>query len=942
MTEIKPLDIDDAWTLLKNWSASVGRTLSVTERIDQISVIGNVIEKERLPLFLRVVFEQARRWKSWEMPKPLPETLEGNVRGILAHLEKPNQHGKILVERTLVGIASARHGLTEDEVIGVLSADNEVMEYFYSQSPTERLKNQEDRVKELPVVIWSRLYADLKPYIDLRPAGDVIVLGLYHRQFKEVVVEHYLDSDKRVTADAHRRLAVYFQHQACPHIKREWHRSPLRSLSELPYQRLREGRIRQIEHLLCDPGFVAECLGRGLLDQMIGDLGFASDTLALPNVGSLRNAVQASIAALRLRPDLSLQIITNRLRNEELDKIVRVRLDKAEFFLDKTRPWLCSQTRFGNKVTVRGVISVSPQRGVFYVYAEKPYVEECDMETHRLLARHFISNSHHLLGISVHADTGHVAWIDTTGVVHPGIDAVDFHLRARASCFGYLGRGMIGVDQQNALVSFDPVHSVTASIATSIDETFAAIGLTPDNKAAVLISGDKLPDQRILILSARKAGMPEIIESFSLASPATAACLNESGSSLLTATRDRKLGIYDVGSILPRLNPREEVSYRDADGTAVRGYVQYCRLTVYQSREYAILATNEGELAVWDVASGVIRLRGSYRGLREYADLRAIEALPEKGRFVVATEKQMELLFLSGEDSFRLRTPLTNCSLSKDGVFVAISDVSRSVTWYKDGRRIYDYVKPGYEPTAIAAAYDSDGAVFVGYRRGSVVKLHPGKEPEMEDAVDLFDRAVVSVVALDSDRVLASSETGQAIVVSFQPVKTLASFKPVGPIRKEQFVRPLGKEGSFVSCGRYYFGGSKTSIVVVSSAGTHESVLETSEIVQDLDASEDGSMICVAFSNKLRCYKRKDFRWVMYSERPGNIVRIAANVGGVLAVVLRDDSGLSWLELWSTAKNLETIAAMELPMECASMCSYADTVAIGAVDGRHCVVRVRM
>ena len=130
-----------------------------------------------------------------ERPSTLPDNVESILGEMLDHLEQPRSHGRIIVERALGAIAAARHGLTEDELLDVLSADHEVMNYFYSQSPTERVKLAADRITHLPVVIWSRLYADLKPYMSQRPADGTIVLNLYHRVVGKVAYDRYLGSD---------------------------------------------------------------------------------------------------------------------------------------------------------------------------------------------------------------------------------------------------------------------------------------------------------------------------------------------------------------------------------------------------------------------------------------------------------------------------------------------------------------------------------------------------------------------------------------------------------------------------------------------------------------------------------------------------------------------------------------------------------------------------
>ena len=78
----------------------------------------------------------------------------------------------MMISRSLGYLASARHGLTEDEILDVLSMDQEVFKDFEDRAyhaPPE---------KRLPVVVWSRLYFDLEPYLTERSAGRHVPDGL--------------------------------------------------------------------------------------------------------------------------------------------------------------------------------------------------------------------------------------------------------------------------------------------------------------------------------------------------------------------------------------------------------------------------------------------------------------------------------------------------------------------------------------------------------------------------------------------------------------------------------------------------------------------------------------------------------------------------------------------------------------------------------------------
>jgi len=196
---------EEGKVLLGDWLAAAGRTLQEDQRrdvLDNFNQCGN-------PLYLKLAFEEARRWKSWEgLPCGSDDVpgLNDDVTGILEdlfwRLEQDQHHGHTLVSRALGYIGTGKNGLTEDELLDVLSADKDVMKDFFRRSPESPL------VDRLPVVVWSRLFADVQPYMTRRRADGTIVLDFYHRQVGRAVAQRYLQQDDLLRAHLH--LAEYF------------------------------------------------------------------------------------------------------------------------------------------------------------------------------------------------------------------------------------------------------------------------------------------------------------------------------------------------------------------------------------------------------------------------------------------------------------------------------------------------------------------------------------------------------------------------------------------------------------------------------------------------------------------------------------------------------------------------------------------------------------
>jgi hypothetical protein len=222
--ELKPMPVSEGGSLLNVWLKEAERTLQPLQR----DTILDSFAKNGLPLYLKLTFEEAKRWKSYSPAITLSPDIPGMIRNLYARLSSDANHGQIMVSRSLSYMAAGKNGLSEDELIDILSRDEVVFGDFekraFFQPPEQKL----------PVVVWSRLYFDLEPYLTERTADGTSLISFYHRQLGEVVKEDYL-SDK-VKKDRHQILADYFREQPLFTEKGEEQIPNLRKLSELPFQ----------------------------------------------------------------------------------------------------------------------------------------------------------------------------------------------------------------------------------------------------------------------------------------------------------------------------------------------------------------------------------------------------------------------------------------------------------------------------------------------------------------------------------------------------------------------------------------------------------------------------------------------------------------------------------------------------------------------------------
>ncbi|MFC1806026.1 DUF4062 domain-containing protein [Planctomycetota bacterium] len=260
LVEVGALGGEDACTLLDSWLGDARRTLQPEQSDDVLTKFAACPR----PLYLRLAFEEGRRWRSWDGLPGGPDGVPGlntDVPGILEdlfwRLELRQNHGQVLVSRALGYLGAARNGLTEDEVLDLLSRDDDVMRSFRERSPAS------PEADCLPVVVWSRLLADAEPYMARRRADGTVVLSFYHRELQRAAMRRYLSGG--ASSHAHAALGGYFGSLPfwldAPGRERPNHRKT----SELPFHQAEAAQWDMYCATVTEPAFMeARLLGSGI------------------------------------------------------------------------------------------------------------------------------------------------------------------------------------------------------------------------------------------------------------------------------------------------------------------------------------------------------------------------------------------------------------------------------------------------------------------------------------------------------------------------------------------------------------------------------------------------------------------------------------------------------------------------------------------------------
>jgi WD40 repeat protein len=221
--ELDKMPPDEGEILLDSWLGMSRRVLTPGQRqelLDRFAASGS-------PLYLRLAFEEARLW---------PSTLEGMRLGndepsIIGDLydRLEAEHGAELVGHALGFLACTYEhlGLSEDELLDTLAADDETWTEFTAGAKWEM------PVRQLPVVVWSRLYFDLAPYLSPRSSEGASLLSFFHKELADAAQNRYVEGR---AAHLHDVVAQVMQGLARGKDAgvREW-KGSAHALAELPY-----------------------------------------------------------------------------------------------------------------------------------------------------------------------------------------------------------------------------------------------------------------------------------------------------------------------------------------------------------------------------------------------------------------------------------------------------------------------------------------------------------------------------------------------------------------------------------------------------------------------------------------------------------------------------------------------------------------------------------
>jgi tetratricopeptide (TPR) repeat protein len=251
--QVANLSAEKAEIVINRWLEKGGRCLQADQKAAVLKSISDS-EDGATGLLLKLAYQATLHWASYDPVPVLPTSICGFIQEIFNYLER--YLGYELVSKAFSYLVCARQGLSERELMDVLSCDDEVMDAVlqYHKPPKRRL----------PPAVFTRMMQQLGDYLEERSSDGIPVVMFKYRPFVDVVNNKYMKTVVK-RREICLMLADYFDgvlhyrfidrdiDPQPSYFKHGEHRTPnMRRLSELPHALISSGDHSRLAERLSD------------------------------------------------------------------------------------------------------------------------------------------------------------------------------------------------------------------------------------------------------------------------------------------------------------------------------------------------------------------------------------------------------------------------------------------------------------------------------------------------------------------------------------------------------------------------------------------------------------------------------------------------------------------------------------------------------------------
>ncbi len=299
-----------------------------------------------------------------------------------------------------------------------------------------------------------------------------------------------------------------------------------------------------------------------------------------------------------------------------------------------------------------------------------------------------------------------------------------------------------------------------------------------------------------------------------------------------------------------------ELAYESDPLVQVQGLPARCALA-RPAHMYAFFATHRGQIARWGWAGNVVTRMSDYATVANPKRLAIFETLPTSGQLFVSTGTAASVWNESPEEPGITRHggSVSACCFTHSGKLASASFSEGILYWSStDLHKLSDHVNRSM--TALGSAFRPD-EIVLGDRQGRVWSLEPGDEvPNRQVPVPVvLSEAVMSVYAVDGERVVLAGKSGRVVRVPLYEGTTSHVLSKATGYREQQFVLPAGSPDELWSLRRESDGGQHTVFSLTLQDGREVVALRSNSYFVDMAVSADGATVCLAGAS-LRVFRR--------------------------------------------------------------------------------------
>ncbi|XP_062837471.1 uncharacterized protein LOC100559988 isoform X3 [Anolis carolinensis] len=289
--QISPLTSQEINEIINSWLEKDHRRLSK----DQYDLLMESCTACPLPLYTHCAYEESCLWTSFspETDVYLPQNIPEMYSRILGRMEK--SHGEQVVKRIGAYVTLSRNGITQEELLDLLSNDDAVMQ--------EVTKFQKVSILAFPLVLWLKLLEDLGEHLREQRTDNTYVFTWAHTSLKHVCIERYLKSQESQIS-VHDTFANYYLGRTSHEVNKLYTSQPLAWVLEKEAKINYFFNIRKLfgtpYHLIKSKNVIV------LIRECLFNYEFLLHKSWASSVVSVEEDLKAAISADRTIPDLTL------------------------------------------------------------------------------------------------------------------------------------------------------------------------------------------------------------------------------------------------------------------------------------------------------------------------------------------------------------------------------------------------------------------------------------------------------------------------------------------------------------------------------------------------------------------------------------------------------------------------------------------------------------